>query len=100
MVRGVNHGQRRPSENVSGMNSGAGRSINVRPVDCHTVQGSTPGDHRAPSPDTAKASLQRPLTTVDRATAWVSLPKTEKPRRMLGSKAGPKWIMEIDSYPD
>jgi hypothetical protein len=47
----------RPSESVSGLNAGSGRGITVKPVDCRTITGSTPGDHRTPSPDTAKSSL-------------------------------------------
>lgn len=49
----------RPSGSVSGLNAGSGRGISVKPVDCRTITGSTPGDHRAPSPDTTAASVQR-----------------------------------------
>jgi hypothetical protein len=49
----------RPSASVSGLNAGAGRGIVVKPVDCKTITGSTPGDHRAPSKDTAKNSLHQ-----------------------------------------
>jgi|SRR5208283_164176 len=61
----------RPSSNVSGLNAGAGRAINVRPVDCLTVTGSTPGDHRAPSPDTAAASVQHAAVGVGSPRARV-----------------------------
>lgn len=47
----------RDKGDISGMNAGRGRGITVRPVDCRTIAGSTPGDHRAPSKDVAKASL-------------------------------------------
>lgn len=47
----------RPKESVSGMNAGSGRAIDVKRVDRRTIEGSTPGDHRAPSKDVAKASL-------------------------------------------
>jgi hypothetical protein len=47
----------RPPESVSGLNAGSGRGIAVKPVDRRTIQGSTPGDFRAPSKDTAKSSL-------------------------------------------
>jgi hypothetical protein len=49
----------RPSANVSGLNAGAGRGIAVKPVDRRTIQGSTPGDSRTPSADTAKSSLHQ-----------------------------------------
>jgi hypothetical protein len=49
----------RPPESVSGLNAGSGRAINVKCVDCKTIVGSHPGDHRAPSRDTAKESLGR-----------------------------------------
>ena len=39
------------------MNAGSGRAIDVKRVDRRTIEGSTPGDHRAPSKDVAKASL-------------------------------------------
>jgi hypothetical protein len=48
----------RPSESVSGINAGgSGRSISVKPVDCLTITGSTPGDHRSKDSDVAKSSL-------------------------------------------
>jgi hypothetical protein len=49
----------RPPENISGMNAGGGRAISVKPVDSNNLEGSNQGDHRAPSTDSAKASLQR-----------------------------------------
>ena len=49
----------RPSASVSGLNAGAGRGIAVKPVGSRTIEGSTPGDHRAPSKDTAKNSLHQ-----------------------------------------
>jgi hypothetical protein len=49
----------RPAGDVSGLNAGSGRGIAVRPVDSRTIQGSTPGDHRAPSSDVAKGSLHQ-----------------------------------------
>jgi len=49
----------RPPENVSGLNAGSGRAIAVKPVDSRTIEGSSPGDHRAPSSDTAKSSLHQ-----------------------------------------
>lgn len=47
----------RPSGNVSGM-SLSGVNVVVKPVDRRTIEGSTPGDHRAASKDTAAASLR------------------------------------------
>jgi hypothetical protein len=44
---------------VSGLNAGSGRGITITPVGSRTIEGSTPGDHRAPSTDTAAASVQR-----------------------------------------
>ncbi len=44
---------------ISGMNAGAGRGISVRPVDCRTITGSTPGEHRSPAQDTATDSLRQ-----------------------------------------
>lgn len=49
----------RPSESVSGINAGSGRGISVKPVDCRTITGSTPGDHRCKPGDTANASLAK-----------------------------------------
>jgi hypothetical protein len=49
----------RPSASVSGLNAGSGRGISVKPVDRRTIQGSTAGDFRAPSKDTAKNSLHQ-----------------------------------------
>lgn len=49
----------RPPENVSGLNAGSGRATSVKPVDSRTIEGSTPGDHRTASKDTAASSLHQ-----------------------------------------
>lgn len=51
-------GSRTP-EDVSGMNAGSGRAINIRPVDRRTIEGSTPGDFRSKPGDVAGPSLNR-----------------------------------------
>jgi len=47
----------RDAATVGGMAVGSPVSASAKPVDSKTIQGSYPGDHRAPSQDTAKASL-------------------------------------------
>ena len=47
----------RPTDLNSGMSLN-GVGIGVKPVDSRTVEGSFPGDHRAPSRDSAAASLR------------------------------------------
>jgi len=49
----------RTPEDVSGMNAGSGRAINVKLVDANHLEGSNKGDHRTPDKDTAKASLAK-----------------------------------------
>lgn len=49
----------RPSGDVSGMNTGFGRSTVARPVDARNIEGSYKGDTRTKPGDTAKASLDR-----------------------------------------
>jgi hypothetical protein len=48
----------RPVENVDSFFVAAPLRISVKPVDSKTIQGSYAGDHRAPSQDTAAASLR------------------------------------------
>jgi hypothetical protein len=55
----ANGASSRPSASDSGLNACSGRGIAVKPVDCRTLEGSTPGDQRCQPGDTAKSSLTR-----------------------------------------